>query len=860
MSAPASLRRVAAALLAAVAAPLLLLGVVLPGASSPARAAPAATELTDSAVTVTGRAGRWDDFSKLRITVSQTRNLSAQGITVTWSGAAPTGVDRYVGKNYLQFMQCWGADPDAAGFRETCQYGRGVLPSDPRTSVGLGNAINLRSVGKSSLYAADPAEELQLPQADGARSVPFHAVDGVRTPNGGKHQPYPPGGGLGLTDYFSEFTTNEIPYARTTPDGTGRTTFEVQTVAEAPGLGCGQPQKVGKTVVGRPCWLVIVPRGEHDPSGKPVTGNPNGSVIDGSPLSRSNFANRIAVKLDFLPVDTACAQGKDERLTAGTELVGQAVQSWQPALCANSGPVFGFINATDVEANRYVREPAVGDGPGLAFVTDAQEAAAGDPRILHAPVALGAVVISMQIETKIVPGAPEAVQKLRGTQVRDLKLTPRLVAKMLTQSYKADVPAGTSRGDSVPLTNPLSVRNDPEFLALNPLFDNFTPTSKPEGLMVTLGNSALAREIWEWILADPDAIRWLAGRPDESGMVVNKHYLPLFASDGVPQNFPKEDPSCVQPPEAVVPNPAQDPNNPDDDFTSTPWCTFALRPYLNSLREAAVQTLRGDAKVRNTWDATTVPPGYKAAPPQPVGERFSLSITDSASAARYGLAAASLRNRHGDFVAPNADGLLAGVAGMTAGKVDGVVVNNPRRAVPGEYPLTMLTYAAVNQDQPGAARAEYARLLRHAAGPGQTPGTARGQLPAGYVPLPSPMRDRTKAAAALLEEGNGPPTQPPASPAGAQPGPITPAGTTPASTAPAGVPDRGAAVPALPAATARPSVPVNAVPVALTAESSPLGWRRFVLVTILAVGLASAISGPVLLMFGYRRSTPGAGS
>jgi hypothetical protein len=837
---------------------VVLLGVVLPVGPLAARAAPAESGLTDSAVTVSGRAGKWDDFSKLRITVSQTANLGAQGVTVSWTGGAPTGAGGFVGKNYLQFMQCWGPDPDADDFRETCQYGRGVVPNDARSAIGLGNANNSRTVGKSTLYPPDPAEELQRPEAGGARSVPFRAVDGTRTPDGGKNNPYPPGGGLGLTDYFSEYTTNEVPYARTTADGTGRITFEVQTGAEAPGLGCGQPQRSAGVVVGRPCWLVIVPRGDHDPAGKVVTGNPGGTVMDGSPLSRGYFANRIAVRLRFEPSNVTCAQGKEERLTVGSELVGSAVQSWQPVLCADNGPVFGFTGTSDAEANQFVRAPAV-DGPGLAFVTDARESPPGTARILHAPVALSAAVIAMQIETKINPGSPESVEKVRGTQVRDLKLTPRLVAKLLTQSYRADVPDGDRR-DYLPKANARSIRNDPEFLKLNPLFDNFTPTAKPDGLVVTVGSSALARRVWEWVLADPDAAGWLAGRPDEHGMLVNKHYRALFAGAAVPQSFPKEDPSCVNPP-----NPAQDPKNPDDDVIAVPWCTFALRPYVNSLREAAVQTLRGDAKIRTTWDGTTVPPGYRAAPPQPVGERFMLSITDSASAARYGLAAASLRNPQGLFVAPTDAGMLASVAAMAPGPVPGVLRPDPRPGVDSGYPLTMLSYAAVNRDRPPAVRADYARLLRHAAGDGQKSGTARGQLPPGYVPLPALYRDQTRGVAAMLEQADpGAARGPAPGVAGAAPGgqpgrQPTPTPAGPRTTSPSGVPARGTAVPPVAAGASAPGSAASSTPVLAATERTPAGAGRFVLVAILAIGLLSGIAGPMMLTLGYRRSGPGGG-
>ncbi len=51
-------------------------------------------------------------FADLEITVNQTKNLTNQAVSVTWTGATPTidsGGSRF-GENYLQIFQCWGDD------------------------------------------------------------------------------------------------------------------------------------------------------------------------------------------------------------------------------------------------------------------------------------------------------------------------------------------------------------------------------------------------------------------------------------------------------------------------------------------------------------------------------------------------------------------------------------------------------------------------------------------------------------------------------------------------------------------------------------------------------------------------------
>ncbi len=788
---------------------------------------------TGSAVTVSGRKGVFDDFSALKVTVSQTRDLANQGIEISWTGGAPTGDGAFWGKNYLQIMQCWGADPNAADFRETCQYGRGRVPADARDAIGLGQGNNTRG-----FLAPDPNDELLAAKA---LSVPFRSVGGARTPDGSKAHPYldddKDGNGEndGLSAYFSEYTTNEIPYARTTFDGTGQVVFEVQTNTEAPGLGCGVTVRVGGTRAPRPCWLVIVPRGEHDATGRRVDGRKNGRLLDGSPLSATFFANRIAVKLQFQPVDRYCPDGKQERLTVGSELVEQAIRSWQPALCARNGPVFGYSSAGDGEAAQFISDPVIG-APGLAFVTEPVKR----PTVVHAPVALGAAVIALQIETKINPTSDPELEKKRGTLVRDLKLTPRLVAKLLTQSYRSDVPGGTLADAPEYLAkNYNSIVDDPEFTDLNKDFKFFARNARPDGLMVTAGNSALASQVWQWVLADPVAREWLKnGKSSDTTMVLNENYRKIFAAAGPPEDFPKAESRCVQAPGAKA-----------------EWCTLDLRPYVGSLQDASVQTLRGDAKPKIVWDPNAQPPAFRTAPPQPIGQRFALSITDGASAARYGLVTAKLRNRHGDFVAPTSRSLLAATAAMQPGAVAGVLQTKPDKAVAGAYPLTMLTYAAVNLEQPQAARKDYAALLRYAAGPGQTPGTLTGQLPAGYVPLPERLRAQAATVAGQVLR-NRPGTAAPAGggTAGSPPDVPGPAGVTgpQPQPAPTGVPAAGA-----PPVTSPPGAPpagsgAGITPVALTTRGYPVGPMRFAVLVILGVGLLGAVCGPVLLRISRR--------
>ncbi|MEV7228172.1 hypothetical protein AB0M79_14275 [Polymorphospora sp. NPDC051019] len=825
-------------------APLL----AVPPAAGPARGGDGA----GSAVTVPGRADGYEDFSALRITVSQTRDLTNQAVLVTWTGAEPTPRNRPVGVDYLQLMQCWGDpqapdDPLGLAFRETCQFGLGL----PQPAMAQGsdapagkNASRRRLDAIAGYPHPDPAEPLP---AD-AQMVPFRTVGGARTPDGSPRQPFGtkpnpnvPGGTMDQTDddvlraHFNEASTNEYPYALSAADGTGRVAFEVQNAARAPHLGCGAPAGAGP----RRCHLVIVPRGRHDPyAGTDVSTT---AAVHGSPFSLPVWRHRIVVPLDFRAVGAACSLTQAERRTAGTELVAEAITSWQPALCANSGPVIGYSAIGDFEAQNQVLSPSAG-APGVVF--SSAPVPGSEPPLVHAPVAASGVVVAFNVDGNLDPYASGGEQeRLRGAVLSQLRLTPRLVAKLLTQSYRRDV-----SGIGGPADNPNSIKYDKEFLDLNPVFRFWdqTPSATLNGLMTPVGNSMATRELWRWVLADPAARAWLAGTADDQGtgrpgMVVNPAYQRLFAAGAV-DYFPKADQTCAK--ESFQ----------DVEYTN---CTLDYRPYAGSLGEAALLTLRADSK------GTAVPlqtinlpageqPKWTRIARQEPGFRLAMSVTDSASAARYGLHTAELcaaaPDAAGTYVATDCRSattaqMTTALSAMAPTEVPGVVAVDPERAraTPGAYPLTMVTYAIANTAAPADARRDYAAMLRHAAGPGQTPGVAPGNLPEGYVPLPQPMRDLTRTAADTLGKATAPTTPPP--------GGEAPAGPPPAGGPPTGVPATG--TPPSPGPVA-PSPAPSVRPAAGTTLGSAAGAIRYVLVGALVVGLLGGVAGPVLRRLAVR--------
>lgn len=778
----------------------------------------------------------------LEVTVSQTADVAHQGVRVSWSGGRPTSPGRFA-TDFVQIMQCWG-DAETGPAPDQCQWG---APSSSIAAM-LGDRVGTRALRANEDPAQDYGDDVRLPPPLTnpnlkAYAVPLRTVDGTRV--------------FDVSEYFTPASTNEITAARTGADGTGDAVLEVQTALEAPHLGCGVPTRDG---AGNRCWLVVVPRSGVTPAGEDAESVTSGSV-SGSPLTASVWDDRLVFPLDMLPIGSQCAIGAAERRLVGNELFSHAMTSWQSALC-RTGTTYGYSQVGDAEARQQLRSESpsapsfavlnrpVLDAPGADASADpAQPGEASDagdaPRwskdtVLYAPVTRSALVVAFQIDRQPAAGAD---QSRAGTPLDSLTLNARLVAKLLTQSYRADVPGG---GGKAIAGNPQSVTNDPELVELNPELASFVRTAAPEGLMVALGSSDANAAVWAWLRSDPYAAAFLAGEPDEHGMVVNPAYADLgLATDPTTDSFPKTDLSTYRQSD-LVPEPG--------------YGTLDLRPYTTDMSDAAARVQRASSGAKIVWDIEKVPAGFTSSGGQLPGQRFALAITDLTSAERFGLRTARLVNAAGQPVAANVASIGKAVDAMTveaAGGVEGVVATDPSRRTLGAYPLTLVSSAAVAVCRADdTARVQYAQLLEHAAGAGQVVGQAKGLLPAGYAPLSDAERARTNALAATLRDtgsvasrcrADEPPATPDPEPAPTEK-PSEPTGPTPPPvTAPTPVPPAPEPVPE-PEPTTPPTAadPDTGAPVQVTAAAD-VGAARLGLVGSLGVGAASALAGPLLV-------------
>ncbi len=728
------------------------------------------------------------EMRNISITVSQTKDLIDQAVRVSISGFAGTrsalsqGIKN--GQNFLQAMQCYGADPNAADFVETCQWGGRIPPV-------VGNAVYFDNIFRVSTKDYTPSPRTEYDN-------PFVTVNGTEVSakatlvNGNTFNP--------ILSYFSASTTNEVPLARVDADGSGYFDFETQSSTQSPHLGCGTPSQLR-------CWLVIVPRGTKfggaengaDAAecsdlttrfGAPYSYGQTAPIQGGSPVNPKcdYFDNRIVVPLDFTPTAVTCPSGSPEFRVLGSQLMISAMSSWQPSLCQNAGSTFSFATNPDVIARAQLLETRPGS-PELIYsgypLSSAELQSVEERNLLsktqfaYVPVAVSSVVVAYNADF------PNGRQE-------NLVLTPRLVAKLLTQSYKFTVPQTTAYpGQSTAHLSQTAQRyggwgTDPDFQQANPT--NWRSFEQESPSVVLPGPAAAdgIKQVWRWILADRDAVAFLNGEPDPWGMTVNPYYLPRAATNLIPWYFDTNVNYLASPTTRVVGQVGIDGEPlrlsttlldtfPKDDGTLLPfelsaqdgtsrYDTLQFAPYAIDYLSAAIQTFRGDPNSRTLWDANRlndagVLGAWVSTGVRDAGARFMVSITDSANAARYGLTTASLTPANATSPVQSTPASMSdALSALVPTSLDTVLQVDPGAVSSNGYPLTMVTYAGVNLTKSTpASRSTMTRMLQQITTSGQVQGTALGSLPVGYVPLSSGLASQAAAATSRIQSFTPPP-------------------------------------------------------------------------------------------------------
>lgn len=607
----------------------------------------------------------------------------------------------------------------------------------------------------------------------------------------------------GVEGAFGPFGPMNTAYSTSAPDGTGALDIQILTAAENQQLGCTRAA---------PCSLVIVPAQGGNVFASPVNCKDHsqddgqaaiGQVAFSSGSGSCSWKDRIIVPLKFAPSPTGCALRNANFSVIGSPMLARAMDSWRSQLCSASNPL-------NIQYNSQIAEPqAVSDAQnGIADVALTTRPAStpgnGKHSYVYAPVAISATSVAYWVDSPVT-----------GQPATSLKLDPRLLLKLLTQSYDFQAegcghgkPPPTIGCDGAVDGNPVNLFSDPEFKQLNP----HVPAPSGYGLSfqvptVESGDSDMTWTVTSWIAGDKGANSFLHGTFDRWGMHVNTDYLGL--------SYP------------VASFTGQD---------SYPVIAHKYNPVFPLNLVASYQA--EDWEPGTDWEKDQFG-NYPKDPIQVPGERGLFAILDQADAAAYLFPVAALRNATGRYVRPTNAAMYAAVRDMAPSQHGLPQQANLTRKDPAAYPLTMIVYAMVPVSGVKSAKAaSIADFLDYVAGAGQTRGLNPGQLPPGFAPLTAPLRAVTLRDATEVRNQSGP----------APPGshlPTTPAPAAAGLSSPSASPGRAASLP-----------PPNAVPTAsqrialVAAHAAPAGFARYAVPLLLIVGGLAALGGSSSLFFG----------
>jgi hypothetical protein len=676
------------------------------------------------------------DTQNVTLNVSDTTDLQGrQEIGVSWSGAHPTGgivADQNSAAAQAEeypfvLLECRGTDSTTVS-PETCwtqtwdeHYQDSLDDQYPpyRLDEYASAAQTAAIVGAPSPLPAACKFDESAPVQDW---VPFIAASGQEYYGGnagcaGEPPESQDVGGSGLP-------SNET-FGVTAPDGTGSAEFDVWTSAQNASLGCSQT--VACSLVAVPIMGISCDTNSTTPASDVSQCQDTGAFAPGQLMpnaglwwSPSNWQNRIIVPLTFAVPDDACNIVSSNNVVDvfGSEMMIQATGQWEPNFCLNPASHFSFVH---VETGEPEARNLVAAGTAeAAFTSYAQPGGYGKP-VVSAPVAVTGFAISYAID-----GA-------NGQPYTTLKLTPLLLAKLLTESYPGDL--FMKQDDPGLANNPLNITVDPEFIALNPGITQNTSAGDEAAaeLIAMSSDSDVMEALTTYINDDPTARAWLNGTPDQWGMVVNPAYkgitLPVdqwpLLSTFLPTAFYASDNNdCLY-------------NDP------VPYQPLVAAPLasLEDISEAIQYDLPNSTTVCSQPDPGSAL-GEKLVTNgrQTPGYRFMIGITPYADSQRYQLQTAALQTTSGTFVAPSNASLQAAAALLQPDATSGTwpipYTEFGQAAGAAAYPGTMVVYAAIpTSGLPATDANDYESLLQFAATTGQTPGSGVGQLPPGYLPM-----------------------------------------------------------------------------------------------------------------------------
>jgi hypothetical protein len=766
----------------------------------------------------------WHSISQQPVvTVSQAKDLTDQGVQINWYDFTPSLDNTEYAPNptdvnpfyQVSIFECEGTNPDPSnGFGEPQCYMPAVGSTPTQASSGPANGVQENTLDTSP--------------APTTGSCP----DG-----------YP------LASVLCGYPHKSAWDGGSPADWTGQADFHVEaptTRSEGGFFNCGPST---------PCSLVIVPNwggtpvndswtttsdcsthylgGGLDPSsytksdpslsyqgdlgGVPNAYSQSTTLTSGSSggvasLQGESYAcwtaDRIVIPLGFAPTPTDCPNNTPAFYAAGSPMMETQMLQWMAGWCEGSAPVTLNYTSTSESVARedfLAGAQAGGAAIDMALVTlpvTAAEQQASHRQFTYAPLANSGTGLAFVIDD---PGT--------GSQMKQLVLNPRLLAKLTTQSYTlgyncTDVnppspwlaaphaspwcdPAVVSvHGGAVVRRNPFSLFDDPEFLSLNKncepygqvqgyvcgahsahgataAYDDFPP-DLPDGASnnVSIGgflptvleaDSDMTYDLTGYIAANSDATGFLAGQADPWGMLVNSNYrnvaypTQVFAELDSGVTYPGGLPKCT--------SACGNDLGLWDEGMQASW-NFAqdldtiAKDMLTDVSSAATPQASCPLGGGNGCTIAGEMNPTTAAPTEYLGSRVLLSVLDLGDIEGYQFPAAELVNAAGNAVGPTQGSVEAAVGDMKTNP-DGITQYfNYASTDKAAYPLTMVDYAMVPTCGLSHTEASaIADFLTKAATTGQTQGEAPGDMAPGYYPLTAKQKAQTlKAAQAVTKQ------------------------------------------------------------------------------------------------------------
>jgi len=673
------------------------------------------------------------------VTVTADRTTELRGrerINISWSGAHPTGGraaspfgELGLNQEYpVVILQCRGVDDPSLPPEQQ------LSPSTCWTSTRQQRSQlvdDTQAVWRHDLYATD----LDRAQKSGLATIPPECND---VPTLSAHiTPFVGGNGTIFASCTAETMAPEAAVGAAFPpaevaaftdgNGNGKVQFEVRSAVENESLGCSDEVKCSVVVIPIEGISCLDSDRECMKAGRFLPGQSNfanegvdASVSPALWWSASNWRNRFAIPLDFgLPPD-ACDVLDSRPPTGfyGSELMAQASLQWSPAYCLDKKRFKFQHNKMSDEAGFNLME----SGGGVAAFVSSEHEAKGTEPVGYAPTAVTGFSIGYIIDRPDNAG-----------EYTDLRLNPRLLAKLLTQSYLGSERARSHAGMG---RNPISFNLDPEFQLLNPGLD--TVSREAAATVLSLSESSDVMEtLTSYIANDKQAMEWVNGKPDQWGMTINPKYRKIKLP--VPLWPLLDDFVAPSEQECYVQNPA-------------PYFTQLAAP-VTSLRKIAEAVLDAWPNVQTKCERSVSSDPWKIGriDRQGVGSRMMLGIVSTGDARRFGLHEASLETTSGHYVAPTDAAMSKAISlaepaknGDAAFTLEMKDVVRARSAYPG----TMIVYtAALTHGLATADAAKVSEFIDVATTEGQRPGYGNGELPPGFLAL-----KKTGATAALFKQ------------------------------------------------------------------------------------------------------------